>query len=324
MHYITYLLPFAALACGQQMQVPMGPSMLDQIPLLGFGTWNLDRSNATEAVSHAITTGYRHIDGAAIYGNEKLVGPGIADGLKKAGLDRSDIWVTSKLWNDHHDPAKVEQAIDQTLSDLGLDYLDLYHMHWPVASTSSGNKISYLDTWEAMIQLLQSGKTRHIGVSNFAPAQLETLLNSTTHKPSVHQMEMHPYLQQNDWLAFHKLNGIHVTAYSPLAGTNPTYNGKPVDGPPQLLENKAMAKIAHSRNCTVAQAALAWGMSRGVSVIPKSSHATYIEENYGSKECELKDEDYEIIAKLGKKDTFRYNNPSKGWGVSLYEGLEGV
>jgi len=320
------ILPFAALAYGQiQNQMPMGTSMLDDIPLLGFGTWNLDRSNATEAVSHAIQAGYRHIDCAAIYGNEKLVGPGLAAGLEKANLDRSDIWVTSKLWNDHHDPSKVESAIDQTLADLGLEYLDLYHMHWPVASTSSGkNKIDFLETWEAMVQLLQSGKTRHVGISNFAPAQLETLLNHTTHKPSVHQMEMHPYLQQNDWLAFHRVNNIHVTAYSPLAGTNPTYNGKPVDGPPQLLQNKVVQKIAHKRDCTVAQVALAWGMSRGVSVIPKSSHAARIDENYGALECDLKDEDFDTLAKVGKEDTFRYNNPSKGWGVKLYEGLEGV
>lgn len=121
-----------------------------------------------------------------------------------------------------HAPDKVEDAIDQTLTDLGLDYLDLYHMHWPVASTPHGDEIFFVETWKAMIQLLQSGKTRHIGVSNFSPAQLEKLLNSTMHPPSVHQMELHPYLQQSEWVAFHKTHGIHVTAYSPLGGTNPT------------------------------------------------------------------------------------------------------
>ncbi|GAB7356868.1 hypothetical protein MBLNU459_g7737t2 [Dothideomycetes sp. NU459] len=258
------------------------------------------------------------------YRNEDLVGKGIADGLEKLEYDRSGLWITSKLWNDHHAPDKVEEAIDKTLSDLGLKYLDLYHMHWPVASSKSGNEIQFVDTWKAMVKLVESGKTRYIGVSNFSPAQLETLLHSTTHKPSVHQMEMHPYLQQNDWLAYHKALGIHVTAYSPLAGTNPTYDGKPVDGPPQLLGNKEMIKIAERRNCTTAQVALAWGMSRGNSVIPKSSHADRIDENFGSKKCKLEGEDYEIIADLGETYTHRYNNPSKGWGVKLYEGLEGV
>lgn len=104
--------------------------------------------------------------------------------MKKARLSRDDIWVTSKLWNDHHDPSKVEAAIDKTLSDLGVDYLDLYHMHWPVGETKKGkNEIYFLDTWEAMVQLVQSGKTRRIGISNFSPAQLDTLLNHTTHIP---------------------------------------------------------------------------------------------------------------------------------------------
>lgn len=197
-------------------------------------------------------------------------------------------------------------------------------MHWPVASTKSGNEIYFVDTWKAMIQLLQSGKTRYIGISNFSPAQLETLLNSTTHVPSVHQMEMHPYLPQNEWLSYHRARGIHVTAYSPLAGTNPTYNGKPVHGPPQLLENKAMVKIAKKRNCSVAQVALSWGMSRGNSVIPKSSHAERIDENFASKQCELEDDDFETIDGLGEKYTHRYNNPSKSWGVKLYDGLDGV
>lgn len=220
-----------------------------------------------------------------------------------------------------HAPDQVEEAIDQTLSDLGLDHIDLYHMHWPVASTSSGNEVNFIDTWNAMIQLLDTGKTRHIGVSNFSPAQLETLLNSTAHAPSVHQMELHPYLQQNDWIAFHEAHDIHVTAYSPLAGSNPTYDGNPGMGP-QLLENEDIIKIGKKRNCTPAQVALAWGMSRGTSVIPKSAHKKRISENFDSPRCELKKHDYETIADIGSKYTHRYNNPSKGWGVKLYQGLE--
>lgn len=222
-----------------------------------------------------------------------------------------------------HSPSQVEAAIDQSLADLGLAYLDLYHMHWPVAQspTTGANTISYIPTWHAMEKLLLSGKTRHIGVSNFAPAQLEALIANSTHKPAVHQMELHPYLQQNDWLAFHAQQGIHVTAYSPLAGTNPTYGD--AKGPTPLLQNEKLAAIGVKRNCTVAQVALAWGMARRVSVIPKSAHAARIDENFASLECELEMDDYATLAHLGEKP-FRYNNPSKGWGVSLYKGLEGV
>jgi len=225
------------------------------------------------------------------------------------------------LTNDpSHDPSKVEEAIDTTLSNLGLEYLDLYLMHWPVADFSGKTSIHYLPTWEAMIQLLQSGKTRHIGISNFSPAQLKDLLAHSSMKPAVHQMELHPYLQQRDWLAFHEEHGIHVTAYSPLAGTNPTYGG---GEPVQLLKNKQVGAIAEKRDCTPAQVALAWGMSRGTSVIPKSSHAGRIEENFGSKECDLHKSDYAVLAELGEYH-YRYNNPSKSWGVDLYEGLEGT
>ncbi|KAF2225111.1 NADP-dependent oxidoreductase domain-containing protein [Elsinoe ampelina] len=300
-----------------------------QPPLLGFGTWNLDRENATEAVSYALQTGYRHIDCAAAYRNEKLVGKGIKDGLRKADLWREDIWVTSKLWNDHHDPKLVPLALDQTLKDLGLSYLDLYHMHWPVSSppSTTNTTISYLPTWLAMEKLLRTRKVRYIGISNFSPAQLDHLLTHSTVPPAVHQMELHPYLQQRDWIAYHSMRGIHVTAYSPLGGTNPTYHngeGKP-DGPVQILSNPVVKAIADKRSCTPAQVVLQWGIQRRTSVIPKSSHKSRIEENYGhgGVPCELQREDLDLIAGLGREEK-RYNNPSESWGVGLYEGLEGV
>lgn len=217
-----------------------------------------------------------------------------------------------------HGANQVESGLDTSLKKLGLDYLDLYHMHWPVASTYFGNKIEYLDTWAAMGLELEKGKTRHIGISNFDPEQLKDLLNHTSHPPSVHQMEMHPYLQQNEWLDFHEKHGIHVTAYSPLAGTNPTY--KPGDTVP-LLQNDLMEKIASKRGCTPAQVSLAWGMSRGVSVIPKSQHKERISENFGALECVLKEKDIDKINELGSEH-HRYNNPSTGWKLQLYEGLE--
>lgn len=191
-------------------------------------------------------------------------------------------------------------------------------MHWPVADTSFGHKIEYLDTWAAMTELVRKGKTRHIGVANFSPEQLETLLNHTSHPPAVHQMELHPYLQQRDWLAWHEEHGIHVTAYSPFAGTNPTYTP---GEPPQLLENGVITTIAAKRHCTPAQVALVWGMHHGTSVIPKSSHQAWITENYKALGCELKDDDFSRVDELAEYH-HRFNNPSKAWGVDLYGGLE--
>lgn len=191
MKLLNSLLPLAALAYTQEQQIPISPPgspsqpfRLDAIPLLGFGTWNL-KENCTQAVSQAIQVGYRHIDGAAAYGNEADVGAGIRDGLRKTGLTREDLWITSKLWNDHHDPERVAAGINKTLAELGVGYLDLYHMHWPVGSDSGKNKINYLQTWDAMVELLHQGKTRHLGVCNFDYEQLERLVDHTAYPPAV-------------------------------------------------------------------------------------------------------------------------------------------
>ncbi|KAK4624147.1 hypothetical protein CLAFUW4_05903 [Fulvia fulva] len=204
-------------------------------------------------------------------------------------------------------------------------------MHWPVADKLFGGKeINYRDAWSGMVLLKQKGKTRHIGVSNFSPEQLEDLLNHTSTPPEVHQMELHPYLQQNEWIDFHKTHSIHVTAYSPLGGTNPAYDKKSKDkknkkdkhdDPTPLLKSKVIHKIAKKRDCTPAQVVLQWGLLRGTSVIPKSVHKNYIKENFKATEFSLKEKDIEKIDKLGKYH-HRYNNPSGSWEVPLYEGLE--
>ncbi|KAL8650080.1 MAG: hypothetical protein Q9210_004031 [Variospora velana] len=310
----------AALGGNNNLQQPLAvkPST---IPSLGFGTWNLDKSNVTQAVSAALQAGYRHLDCATIYGNQKEVGKGIADGLKKAGVNRTDVWITSKLWNDHHNPNLVQQALDQTLSDLGLDYLDLWLMHWPVASSADGTKLDYLHAWHAMEKLHQTNKLRNIGVSNFSPAQLKDIIQNSDTKPAVHQFEMHPYLPQQDWVATHEALGIAVTAYSPFANTNPTYNSGH-DDPPFLLKNTDMVAIADERGCTTAQVALVWGMSRGYSVIPKSSHLDHIKENFGALGCKLHRGDLDRIDALSDKYLKRFNNPSKSYGVKLFDGLQ--
>ena len=178
-----------------------------------------------------------------------------------------------------------------------------------------------------MEALLATGKVRHIGVSNFDPIQLNRLIASSTIKPAAHQFEMHPYLQQPEWLEWHQAHGIHVTAYSPLANLNPTYDDPSAgdDRPPSLLENSAFKDIAEKRGCSgPAAVALAWGMGRGSSVIPKSAHAERIEENFGALECELEFEDLKVIAQQGRQYLTRFSNPSGNWGVELYEGLDGT
>ncbi|KAL8762008.1 MAG: hypothetical protein Q9184_001925 [Pyrenodesmia sp. 2 TL-2023] len=283
-------------------------SQPSKIPSLGFGTWNIDKSNATEAVSAALQAGYRHIDCAKAYGNQKEVGKGIADGLKKIGLDS-------------HTPALVSEALDDTLVELGMGYLDLWLMHWPVGTDSTGNKLDYLIPWQHMIRLNQTNKIRFIGVSNFSPAQFKDIMHNSDAKPDIHQFELHPYLPQTDWIKFHKTHGIGVTGYSPFANTNPTYVPSDHD-PPLLLKNKDMLAIAAERGCTTAQVALVWGMSRGYSVIPKSSHVNHIKENYGALKCKLHDGDLDRIDDVSMEYLKRFNNPSKDWGVKLFQGLQ--
>jgi len=245
-----------------------------------------------------------------------------------------------ELWNDHHGEYEtVEAGLNKTLSDLGLDYIDLYLMHWPVSSASRKNKLDYIQTWQSMIDLPKT-KVLNIGVSNFSPEQLRHLISKTGVRPAVHQMELHPYLQQTSWITTHQALGIAVTAYSPLGNANPTYDHSSAcsstssffsslfskkekkETPPPLLKNPTLESIAERRGCTVAQVALAWGMERGTSVIPKSTHEKWIQENYQSLGCELGVVDLLELKKVGVESMTRFNNPSKGWGVKLFEGLD--
>lgn len=207
-------------------------------------------------------------------------------------------------------------------------------MHWPVAQDPSDgtNTEDFVDTWRAMAATLVTGKVKHIGICNFSPAQLKKLIDSTKGlvKPYNHQFEIHPYLPQEDFVMWHEENGIKVTAYSPLGNMNPTYSGSSSQvsiveaigaeaDVPLLLKNHVVTSIAEKRGCTPAQVALSWGISRGVAVIPKSQHADRIKENFENTQCELEAEDFETLKSLPVK---RFNNPSKGWGVHLFKGLQ--
>lgn len=297
-----------------------------QIPAIGFGTWQ-DKDAQEPAVTIALKTGYRHIDTARIYGTEAAVG----NAIKNSGIDRSELFITTKLWNNSHHPDDVEKALDASLKDLGTDYLDLYLMHWPSpfargddmfpkdkdGKTKTGDT-DYVDTYKAMEKCLKSGKTKAIGVSNFSKAELERLIKETNVVPAVHQIELHPYLQQNSFTEFHKQKGIHVTQYSPFGNQNEIYDsGK---GMGKLMDDPVLVEIGKKHGKTGAQVALAWGIAKGHSVIPKSKTEARIQSNIEG-DFKLPQEDVAKIDAIDKK--VRFNDPSKSFGWNFYKDLDG-
>jgi alcohol dehydrogenase (NADP+) len=248
----------------------------------------------------------------------------VGKGLAASHIPRSSIWITSKLWNDAHRPANVKPALKKTLSDLGVDYVDLYLMHWPVAfdptkkGTVVDNKTSILDTWYAMEELVRAGLAKNIGVSNFAKHQVETIFKHCRICPAAHEFETHPYLQQPDFVKWHHEQGIQVIAYSPFANLNPIYDSKM----PPILEDPFFISLAAVKNVTIPQLVLAWGMQRETVVIPKSVHQEWIAENFGALNVQLDETEMQLIALQDKK--MRFNNPSKSWGVDLFDDLDGA
>jgi alcohol dehydrogenase (NADP+) len=256
----------------------------DVMPALGLGTWRLPPEQTTATVRIALDLGYRHIDAAAIYGNEAQIGEAIKGAIDAGNVQRQELWITSKLWNDCHEPEEVRPALERTLGDLGLEQLDLYLMHWPVAQrrgvampSSAADQFGLAQvplaaTWAAMEDLVAAGLTRHIGVSNFSRSKLMALAASARIQPEVLQVERHPLLQQNDLLSYCHTSGIQLTAYAPLGATSDTR-------PPVVLQHPVVVAIAAERQITPAQVLLAWGIGCGTAVIPKSVHPERLAEN---------------------------------------------
>ena len=253
-----------------------------EMPKLGLGVFRVeDSKELVNALKVAIKNGYRSIDGAAIYGNEEAMGEGIREGIKEAGISREDLFITSKVWNADLGYESTIAAYESSLKRLGLDYLDLYLIHWPVAG-------KYKEAWRALEYLYKEGRVKSIGVSNFQVHHLQDLLSDAEIKPVINQIEFHPYLTQEKLRNFCIDNNIQVEAWSPLMADN------------GLLENEILKEIANKHNKTTAQVVLRWDLQSQVVTIPKSTNERRLIENIDIFDFSLSKEDMEKIDSLNK------------------------
>jgi 2,5-diketo-D-gluconate reductase A len=267
----------------------------NSIPQLGFGVYQIPPEETARAVGRALEIGYRHVDTAEMYGNEKEVG----EAVRPSGLDRGDVFVTSKLSNAFHDPQDARTAFDATLSELGFDYVDLFLIHWPLPTLQDSD---YVSTWKALEEFHRDGRARSIGVSNFQIEHLERLASEADTVPAVNQIEVHPYLTNEAVRVYGREHGIATEAWSPIAQG-------------AVLEDPAIARVAEKAGKTPAQVVLRWHLQRGDIVFPKSVTPSRMEENFGLFDFELEAADMEEITALDRgedgrtgphPDTFAY------------------
>jgi 2,5-diketo-D-gluconate reductase A len=255
------------------------------IPQLGFGVFQIPPEETAEAVGRALEVGYRHVDTAQMYGNEREVGQGI----RASGLDRADVFVASKLSNSHHRPGEARESFDETLSRLGSDYVDLFLIHWPLPTLYDGD---YVSTWKTLEEFHADGRARSIGVSNFEIEHLERLADECEVVPAVNQIELHPYFQNEDVRRYGEAEGIATEAWSPIAQGD-------------VLDDPAIAEIAERLGKSSAQVVLRWHLQRGSIVFPKSTTPARIEENFALFDFELAAEDMSRIDALDRGEAGR-------------------
>ena len=260
------------------------------IPQLGFGVFQVPPEDTAKAVTHALEAGYRHIDTARAYGNEE----GVRDAVDASGLNRDDVFITTKLWNDSHGRDATLKAFDASLERLGLDVLDLYLIHWPAPAQDL-----YVETWQTLERLYEDGRIRAIGTSNFRVQDLQRLLDLGLTVPVVNQIELHPYLTQVELFAFHEDHRIVTEAWSPLA------KGRVLDDP-------VITELAREKDATPAQVVLAWHLALGNVVIPKSVTPERIAENFASTEVKLGNDEIDAITALNR-DERTGPDPSRFW-----------
>lgn len=296
------------------------------MPIVGFGVWKVPTQTAADTVYDAIKAGYRLFDGAFDYGNEKECGQGVKRAIDEGLVKRSDLFITSKLWNTFHEKERVEPIVRKQLEWWGLEYFDLFHIHFPVAleyvdiahSYPSGwtnlegkvvqSKATIQETYQALEVLVDQGLIKSIGVSNFQGALLIDVLRYARIRPAVLQIEHHPYLVQNELLRLAKEEGIAVTAYSTFGPQSfIELDWEKAKDTPKLFENNTIVSIADSHNKTAAQVILRWCTQRGIAVIPKSNNPQRLLENLNTGEFSLTEEEIKAISALDRG--LRFNNP---------------
>lgn len=292
------------------------------MPVVGFGTWRAYEGQAEASAYAALQVGYRHLDCARLYANEKEVGAGIARALQEGLLTREELFVTSKVWNDSHTRELTRSSVEGMLADLGLSYLDQVLIHWPVSwrvpnvRDEAGNSVEETDptkasaklAWGALEELVDEGKIRSIGVSNFTPAQIDELLTYARIRPDVNQVELHPYLQQDALLADAKSRGMLLTHYCPLANVH-----RPGFESLTALTEPIILALAEKHKRTPGQIILRWGVQHGNVVLPKSVTPERIKANLDIFDFELSEEDMAQIKELGKRQ-HRFVNPTSRTG----------
>ena len=246
------------------------------VPAVGFGVYKVDDADAETAVGIALEAGYRHVDTAEMYGNER----GVGKAIRASRLDRDDVFVTTKVWNDHQGRDATLRAFDASLDRLGLDAVDLYLIHWPAAANDR-----YVETWRTLVELRASGRARSVGVSNFQVPHLERLIAETGEVPALNQVERHPWLPQHELRAFHAQHGIVTGAWSPL-------------GRGRLVQDPVLTRIADAHGVSVAQVLVRWNVQQGVVVLPKSVTPSRIRANLDVEGFVLSDDDLAAIATL--------------------------
>ena len=300
----------------------------DRLPAIGLGFWKVPKPAAPSLVPEAIRAGYRHLDCACDYGNEAEVGMGLRAALDAGLCQRQDLWITSKLWNTYHAKEHVRPALERTLADLRLDYLDLYLVHFPIAQRfvpfekryppgwffdpeaesphMEFARVSLAETWFAMEELVAAGLVKNIGVCNYGTAMLRDLFTSCRIRPAVLQVELHPYLSQEKLLRFCRAEGVAVTAFSPLGAES--YRSIGMAKPEEcILQEPVVQAAARVHGKTPAQVLLRWGVQRGTAIVPKTERPERLVDNLALFDFALSAEEMAAIGQLNRNR--RFNDP---------------